>query len=78
ANHGFMVLSLQRPRDIGYFRAKDESGVDAANLEDFADRSSVQSSLDTGLRLLADRGLIDENRLGITGLSDGVATVQFA
>jgi dipeptidyl aminopeptidase/acylaminoacyl peptidase len=78
ANRGFMVLSLQRPRDIGYFRAKGESGVDAANLEDFADRRSVQSSLDTGLSLLASRGLIDEKRLGISGLSDGSATVQFA
>lgn len=78
ANRGFMILSLQRPRDIGYFRAKGESGVDAANLENFADRKSVQSSLDAGIRLLIARGLINERRIGITGLSDGVATVQFA
>ena len=78
ANRGFVVLSLQRPRDIGYFRANGESGVDAANLKDFADRKSVQSSLEAGLRLLSARGLIDESRIGITGLSDGVATVQFA
>lgn len=78
ANRGFMVLSFQRPRDIGYFRASGESGVDKANLADFADRKSVQSSLDRGIRLLLDRGLVDEKRIGITGLSDGVATVQFA
>lgn len=78
ANRGFMVLSLQRPRDIGYFRARGESGVDAANLRDFADRKSVQSSLDVAIRRLISQGLIDKERIGITGLSDGVATVQFA
>ncbi|MDF0491135.1 Atxe2 family lasso peptide isopeptidase [Sphingobium sp. H39-3-25] len=77
ANRGYMVLSFARPRDIGYFRAKDEAGVSKADTEDFADRKSVQSSLREAIQILADRGLIDRDKIGITGLSDGASTVLF-
>jgi dipeptidyl aminopeptidase/acylaminoacyl peptidase len=78
ANRGYAVLSLERPRDYGYFIAAGEAGVDRADLLDFADRKSVQSSLETAVRMLADRGLIDPLRIGLTGLSDGASTVQYA
>jgi dipeptidyl aminopeptidase/acylaminoacyl peptidase len=44
---------------------------------DFADRESVASSVDEGVRMLIERGIVDPGRVGITGLSDGAGTVQF-
>lgn len=77
ANRGYAVLSFARPRDIGYFRAHGESGVALEDTKDFADRKSVQSSLMGAIKILTGRGVIDPARIGITGLSDGAATVLF-
>ncbi len=80
ANRGYAVLSFSRPLAIGYFTAGsgDAVAIDKANLSDFADRKSVQSSLDIAVRALIARGLVDPKRIGITGLSDGGSTVAFA
>lgn len=80
ANRGYAVLSFSRPLAIGYFTAGsgDAVAIDKANLSDFADRKSVQSSLDIAVRTLIARGLVDPKRIGITGLSDGGSTVAFA
>ncbi len=79
AANGYAVLSFNRPPDIGLFagvRALEEA--ERANLKDFADRRSVQSAMEAGLSLLIERGIADPQRIGITGLSDGASTVQFA
>ncbi|MEJ1962692.1 MAG: Atxe2 family lasso peptide isopeptidase [Gammaproteobacteria bacterium] len=78
ANHGFAVLSFNRPRDIGLFsHPRTIADVQRVNLRDFADRRSVQSSLEIAISDLAARGIIDPKRVGITGLSDGASSVQF-
>jgi dipeptidyl aminopeptidase/acylaminoacyl peptidase len=77
ANRGYAVLSFSRPQDYGYLRARDESEVQVEDYRDFADRRSVQSSLDGAIGILTDRGLIDPAKIGITGLSDGAGTVMF-
>lgn len=79
AANGYAVLSFNRPPDIGLFagvRTLEEA--ERANLADFADRRSVQSALESGLSLLIERGIADPQRIGITGLSDGASSVQFA
>jgi dipeptidyl aminopeptidase/acylaminoacyl peptidase len=82
ADEGFAVLSLQRPADY-YTTVKDGSlrtalEAQALNQRDWNDRRSVQSTLIKGIDLAVSRGDIDTKRIGITGLSDGVSTVQFA
>ena len=79
AAHGFAVLSFSRPDDYGVLtNANNPRDFFRADLQDFADRRSVLSALETGVQLLIDRGLVDPARVGLTGLSDGAATVQFA
>lgn len=76
---GFAVLSFQRPRDYGeYLPSKTANDLMRGDDRDFADRRSVQSSLETVVRQLIDQGLVDPKRVGLTGLSDGASTVQFA
>ncbi len=78
AGRGYAVLSFNRPREAGLLSgAKLGDDLDKADLVDFADRRSVQSSLETVIGLLVERGLVDRARIGITGVSDGMATVQF-
>lgn len=79
ANRGFAVLSLRRPEAMGDVRgAKDFKEGRRLNLADFADRRSVQSSLEGGVRLAVEMGVADPHRVGITGLSDGASTVSWA
>ncbi|ALR20106.1 Atxe2 family lasso peptide isopeptidase [Sphingobium baderi] len=82
AEHGIAVLSLQRPAD--YYATITDGSVRtvaeayAANQHNWNDRRSVQSALVNGIELVVSRGNIDTSRIGITGLSDGVSTVEFA
>jgi len=79
AERGYAVLSLQRPgyvSDIG--KPKDEEERIKRNYEGWADRRSVMSAYARGIALLDRLGLIDPDRVGITGLSDGSASAQFA
>jgi dipeptidyl aminopeptidase/acylaminoacyl peptidase len=77
ANRGYAVLSFNRPLDIGYLRAARNGDVGKANLAGFADRESVQSSLESGIGMLVARGIVDPKRIGITGLSEGAASAQY-
>jgi hypothetical protein len=52
--------------------------VEQINLVGWADRRSVQSSLERGIQLVASRGVIDSAKLGITGMSDGSTSVEYA
>lgn len=79
ASHGFAVLSIQRPPDIGYNVAgvQDKVSAERVSTLGWADRRNVQSAIDRGIDVVADKGLIDESRIGVTGLSDGATTVSF-
>lgn len=79
AANGYVVLSFNRPPDIGLFGpARTIEDVERADLNGFGDRRSVQSALETGIKLLVERGVVDPDRMGITGLSDGASSAQFA
>ncbi len=79
AAHGFAVLSLQRPRNISSLtpvRSHEEKV--RIDRDGWNDKRSILSAITSGFALLDRRGLIDPTRLGITGLSDGATTAQFA
>lgn len=79
ANRGFAVLSLSRPLHFGLNGdATSILEAERANLEGFADRRSVLSSVERGVQMLIDRGIADPDKIGITGFSDGASTVTFA
>ena len=79
ANRGYAVLSFSRPHfPSEKLGAKDFEQAGRLDLRNFADRRSVQSSLEAGLRLVVGRGIADPLRIGITGLSDGSTTVEWA
>ncbi len=79
ANRGYAVLSVQRP-DVGLLqREPSSSGVrDDKSIEKLKDRRSVLSSIENAVQSLIDRGVANPLEIGITGLSDGSSTVQFA
>lgn len=79
ANKGYAVLSVQRPSArhlVGTFDSAQD--YERKIIEGFKDRRSVLSAIETAVRSLIDRGIVDADRVGITGLSDGSSTVQFA
>lgn len=79
ADQGYAVLSFQRPKDYGELAGtQDIKAFFRADMHQFADRWSVLSSLERGVKRLIDRGIVDPRRVGLTGLSDGAVTVQFA
>ena len=78
ANRGYAVLSFKRPQMPSGKTAKDFEQLGRQNLEHFADRRNVESSLEGGVRLIIDRGIADPRQIGITGLSDGSSTVEWA
>lgn len=80
AARGYAVLSFERPPNyaslVPSIRTYDEAN--AANAKDWADRRSVLSALETGVRKVIAAGIADPARIGITGMSDGSTTVRFA
>ncbi len=78
ANRDYAVLSFSRPTPFAMTRgASDVDAINRGNLAGFADRRSVLSSLEVVIDSLAERGIIDRAKVGITGLSDGGSTVEF-
>ncbi len=79
AAHGYAVLSVQNPVGIGHFEGgKTQTEVGRLDRLNWANRRSVLSSLETGVRLVVAMGTADPKKVGLTGLSDGASTVQFA
>lgn len=78
ANRGYAVLSVQRPAVTPLADdPKDSVDMERQLLLGFKDRRSVLSSIESEVHALIDRGIVDPDRVGITGLSDGSSTVQF-
>lgn len=79
ANNGYAVLSVQRPSATRLIAdAKSRTELERRLLDGFKDRRSVLSSIENAVQILVSRGIADPGRVGITGLSDGSSTVQFA
>ena len=79
AAHGLAVLSIDHPESIGIARgAGTWEAVNRLNQNEWAERRSVDSALTTGVDLAIRTGTIDPDHIGISGLSDGASTLQFA
>jgi dipeptidyl aminopeptidase/acylaminoacyl peptidase len=78
AGRGFAVLSVQRPMPFAAGRARDFPEFMRMSIAGFAERRRVLTSLEAGVRTVIASGTVDHEKIGITGLSDGAATVQFA
>jgi dipeptidyl aminopeptidase/acylaminoacyl peptidase len=79
AQRGFAVLSYQRPRSFAFGSdTQDFQAFQRVNVAHWADRRRAFTALDSAIDAAAARGAIDSERIGITGLSDGVSTVQWA
>lgn len=80
AHAGIAVLSLQRPPAITASAGKGKSTAEILKSlsDDWADRRSIHSSLMQALKIVTARGDIDPSRIGISGVSDGATTAQFA
>jgi dipeptidyl aminopeptidase/acylaminoacyl peptidase len=77
ADHGFAVLSVQRPGLLPIAQhAHDFATLQRANIAGFADRRRLVSSLEAGVDAAIATGVIDHTLLGLTGMSDGAVTVQ--
>lgn len=79
ANQGYFVLvvdNLTYEDIVG--RRRTAEALTAAFNHDFAGRRNILSAIETATQSLIDRGFVDPKRVGITGLSDGCTTVQFA
>lgn len=78
AAQGFFVLSWDRP---DFTAAEARSSIEDLTIYTYQqnrEHIAKQSALDTALDHLVQRGLIDEHRIGITGLSDGAETSRMA
>lgn len=80
AARGFAVLSFERPPFVAaaYPNARSAFEINAIILKDWAERRSVFGALSAELDMAIATGAVDPGRIGITGLSDGASTVQFA
>jgi dipeptidyl aminopeptidase/acylaminoacyl peptidase len=80
AARGFAVLSYQRPPHIASLSpaARSWADVNGVGHKDFAERRSLLSAVERGADAAIARGVADPKRIGITGLSDGASTVEFA
>ncbi|MFA6114156.1 MAG: Atxe2 family lasso peptide isopeptidase [Sphingomonas sp.] len=79
ASRGYAVLSFQRPAMLAATAtAIDINAVQRINIRDWAERRMIVSSLQAGIDAAIARGVVDPGRIGLTGLSDGAVTAQFA
>lgn len=79
ANRGYAVLSFSSPHSpAAELGARNFEEAGRLDLRNFVNRRNIQSSLELGVRLAVDRGIADPRRIGITGLSDGSSTLEWA
>lgn len=80
AARGFAVLSFEIPPRVAtaYPNAKSAFELNAITFKDWGERRSLLSSLLAEIDAAIATGTVDPTRIGISGLSDGASTVEFA
>lgn len=78
ARAGYLVLNIERPRSPFPVAGLTPLEWQRRDNEGFVTRRSILSSIETKVSELIATGLVDPNKVGITGLSDGATTTQFA
>lgn len=77
---GFAVLSYNHPRYVSFNDPKLDTmaKMEAAGTRNWSERRDKQSAVMAGIDRVIAMGIADPKRIGISGLSDGASTVQFA
>lgn len=79
AAHGMAVLSFQRPPLVVTAKPELETDKALATIHrNWDERRNTHAALMRGLEEVFERGDIDRDRVGITGLSDGATTARYA
>ncbi|MEG3146199.1 Atxe2 family lasso peptide isopeptidase [Sphingomonas sp. RT2P30] len=79
AAHGFAVLSFQRPALLaGAAKVHDLVELQKINIAGWAERRVIVGALEMGVDTVIQRGVADPTEVGLTGMSDGATTTQFA
>ena len=79
ASRDYFVLSFHRPdRPKAAQGARSVVELERAALKNFEGRRTNLKALEAGVQTVITRGLIDPERVGLSGLSEGSSTVQFA
>ncbi len=81
AARGYAVLVVQRPDEFAAVSGKklsDRTDATAVNVAGWAERRSINASLMAAINLAKTQGVVDDARIGITGLSDGASSACFA
>jgi dipeptidyl aminopeptidase/acylaminoacyl peptidase len=79
AARGYAVLSFDEPRHIASFvKTSSPAEYGAINRKNWANRRSIQSSLEAGIATVERLGLTDPKRRAITGLSEGASILWFS
>lgn len=79
AAKGFAVLSFSRPDPPpDAMAARTERELMQASRRDWRDRRNVQSTLELAIQRAVASGAVDQERMGISGFSDGSTSLQWA
>jgi dipeptidyl aminopeptidase/acylaminoacyl peptidase len=80
AARGFAILSFERPPAVAMddptLRTDEE--LNAALVRNWGERRSLLSAINTAVDAAIATGMVDSQRIGITGLSDGATSTEFA
>lgn len=79
AEQGLAVLAMDRPEEFALLeRLEDVAAIEAGEAFQMRERRATLDSIELAIDELRRRGLVDPRRIAITGLSDGMETVNFA
>jgi dipeptidyl aminopeptidase/acylaminoacyl peptidase len=82
AERGYAVLCFNMPQffatSVAGSHLPTPADIERANTRGWRQRRSILSSLVEGIDLVVGMGIVDRARIGLTGLSDGSTTAQFA
>lgn len=79
AKAGLAVLRVETPVSSDYLKgAPSYTQLFANERIGWRHRREIQSGLEEGIKLAVSKGVVDGDRVGITGYSDGGQTVRFA
>lgn len=74
---GYFVLSVDRPEDFERSRRMNSNALLVAAELDGSEFAMKASAIETFIDQLDSRGLVDAERIGITGMSDGTETLFY-
>lgn len=79
AARGYAVLNFHAPQESDEAAAApDAIAAQRIKVQDWSGRRRILTALEAGVDTAIALGVVDSARIGITGLSDGASTVQFA